>query len=416
MTSRSEQTPYSTESGHWSTTTASGPSAEALLQEVAPVIAGAVRHKLRVTLSASDHREQNLDAQDVVSEIRVKLLKKLSSFAAQSAGVTGDGAGGNSRTERVEGGIEERPQERIEERIEDRIKDFRAYAATVSYNCCNDYLRARHPERTSLKNCLRRFMEKLPAYAVWESREGDLICGLSGWRTQKQPAADPALVAKLRHDPSEITVRAVPRKHLSALNAEDWQTLLDSLLGHLGGPVPLDDLISLIAPLVGVEDIPDISESSGDEDDDGATPLETAQSREPSAYSIQLAAERLTLLWAAIRQLLVWHRAAYLLNIPDGELEAFPYYGVATRQQIGEALELKDEQFDAAWKELQIGADLREQARTARRYAKKFAILWEFLPLEDNIIARMLKVTRPQVIGYRNKAVERLKRHMKCVR
>lgn len=361
------------------------------MREVAPVITTAVRHKLRVTLSSSDYREQNLDAQDVVSEIRVKLIKKLSSSSAASS--------------------ERSPKERIEE----QIKDFRAYAATVSYNCCNDYLRARHPERTSLKNCLRRFMEKLPAYAVWESSDGDLICGLSGWPGQKQPAADAPLIAKLRHDPSEIPPDAVPRKHLSALNAEDWQTLLDSLFSYLGGPVPLDDLVSIVAPLVGVEDIPDISESTGD-DDEAITSLDTAQSREPSAYAIQLATERLALLWAAIKQLLLWHRASYLLNIPDGELEAFPYYGVATRQQIGEALELKDEQFDAAWKELHLGADLREQARIARRYAKKFAILWEFLPLEDNIIAQMLKVTRPQVIGYRNKAVERLKRHMKCAR
>src|SRR5271156_2107471 len=90
-----------------------------LLEEVDPVIRGAIRRKLRVTLRASDSREQNMDGLDLLGEVQLKLLAKL----------------------RQGGEVE--------------IKEFKAYAATVAYHCCADYLRAKYPQRTSLKNCLR---------------------------------------------------------------------------------------------------------------------------------------------------------------------------------------------------------------------------------------------------------------------
>ena len=44
---------------------------------------------------------------------------------------------------------------------------------------------------------------------------------------------------------------------------------------------------------------------------------------------------------------------------------------------------------------------------------RRFLFFWKYLPLEDNVIAIVLEVTRAQVIGYRNKAKERLKRILK---
>ena len=48
-----------------------------LLEEVDPVIRGAIRRKLRVTLRASDSREQNMDGLDLLGEVQLKLLAKL---------------------------------------------------------------------------------------------------------------------------------------------------------------------------------------------------------------------------------------------------------------------------------------------------------------------------------------------------
>jgi hypothetical protein len=387
-------------------------SIDVLLEEVEPVIRAAVRHKLRVTLSATDYREQNLDAQDVLSEIRLKLVRKLSANQESESEQSENQQSKNKHSENNEPESREPAQGAASSRVE----DFRAYAATAAYHCCADYLRAKHPERASLKNLLRRVMEKLPGFAVWQSPDGDLLCGYAGWPGQKKPNADQASVAKLRNSPGEFPAAANPRKHLNALTAQDWQALLDGILTYLGGPLSLDDLIAIVAPIVGMQDSEQDTAESSRDDDERPTAIEQAPSREPSSYSIRLAVERLTLLWIAIAHLLPWHRISYLLNMPDGDLDAFPYYGVATRQQIGEALALKDTQFEAAWIELKLDAEAREKAMGTRRYVKKFAILWQYIPLEDNIIAKMLGVTRPQVIGYRSKALERLRRHMKCVR
>lgn len=56
---------------------------------------------------------------------------------------------------------------------------------------------------------------------------------------------------------------------------------------------------------------------------------------------------------------------------------------------------------------------LPEAAPAAEPSGRRFLFYWKYLPLEDNVIAVVLEVTRAQVIGYRNKAKERLKRMLK---
>jgi DNA-directed RNA polymerase specialized sigma24 family protein len=113
-------------------------SSQALLEAVEPTIQSIVRKKLFVTLRRSDFREQNQDALDVLSEIRVKLLQKFAQPVPDE----------NARA----------------------IEDFRGYAAAVAFHICADYLRAKHPERTSLKNNLRRLLQKVDGYASWSGQ------------------------------------------------------------------------------------------------------------------------------------------------------------------------------------------------------------------------------------------------------
>ena len=82
--------------------------------------------------------------------------------------------------------------------------------------------------------------------------------------------------------------------------------------------------------------------------------------------------------------------------------------GVATLEQIGEALELKDKQFMSLARELAV-----EEPSNPGQGGRRFLLFWRYLPLEDNVIAVVLEVTRAQVISYRNKARERLKRMLK---
>ena len=344
-----------------------------LLNSVDFVLRNVVRQKLRVTLRTNDFREQNLDGLDVLQDIRLKLIRKLSGE---------DGEEDSS------------------------IQEFKAYAATVAYRTCSDYLRARYPLRTSLKNSLRRILDKADEFATWESASGELICGYPGWRSRSFKT-DAARVMELRNDPYHLPIEALPHGSADSMNWTAWKALLEGVFQYAGGPLPLDDLIAIVAPVVGMEDIQDLDD--GEDSDEESHDLSGLSSRDPGPFSMWLTAERLKLYWAAVLRLLVWHRCAYLLNIRDGDLEALPLYGVATLEQIGDSLEFTDAHFARLSRELAAGEDDPTRSGCGRR----FLFFWKYLPLEDNVIGVVLEVTRAQVISYRNKAKERLKRMLK---
>jgi len=191
------------------------------------------------------------------------------------------------------------------------------------------------------------------------------------------------------------------------MNWAAWRGLLEGVFQYVEGPVPLDDLIAIVAPVVGMEDVADLDDA--DDSEEEGNEFRHLSSRDPSPYSNWLTAERLKLFWAAVLRLLVWHRCAFLLNHRDGDLEALPLYGVATLEQIGDALEFTESHFNRLSTELAVA----EGATASSGSGRRFVLFWKYLPLEDNVIAVVLEVTRAQVISYRNKAKERLKRMLK---
>ena len=345
-----------------------------LLNSVDSVLRTIVRQKLRVTLRTSDFREQNLDGLDVLQDIRLKLVRKLS--------------------------------EQPDESDESAIRAFTAYAATVAYRTCSDYLRSKYPIRTSLKNTLRRLLDKSEEFAIWEDSSGELFCGYPGWRSASFKM-DAARVQALRTDPFLLPAESLPRTSADSMSRANWKSLLEGVFQYVGGPIALDDLIAIAAPVVGMEDVPDLNDA--DEEGEEANDLSALRSNDPGPYSAWLTAERLRLFWCAVQRLLVWHRCAYLLNQRDGDLEALPLYGVATLEEIGNALEFKDAHFTRLGRELSVPEPVPVPSAAGRR----FLFFWRYLPLEDNVIAVVLEVTRTQVIAYRNKAKERLKRMLK---
>src|ERR1700758_4769025 len=179
-----------------------------LLNSVDSVLRNVVRQKLRVTLRTNDFREQNLDGLDVLQDIRLKLIRKLSGE---------DGEEDSS------------------------IQEFKAYAATVAYRTCSDYLRARYPLRTSLKNSLRRILDKADEFSAWEGASGELICGYPGWRSPSFKT-DAAGVMELRNDPYRLPIEALPHGSADSMNWTAWKALLEGIFQFVGGPLPLDDL------------------------------------------------------------------------------------------------------------------------------------------------------------------------------
>jgi hypothetical protein len=336
------------------------------LLAVDQVICRIVRAKLRASLSANDGREQNLDAIDVLGDVRLKLVRRVSEDPDSATS----------------------------------IANLTSYAATTAYHACSDYLRAKYPARTRIRNAVRRTIEKTQGLAAWQAtsgpQTGDWICGYAGWRHHALPPLDGAPWIDSLTPPGRVDTD----------NAAGIAQLCRHVLDASNAPVTLDDLVSWMVRVSGGRDLERRLENTGDEE--AGSILDRTAAKEVSSEAQWMAIERMRLLWDAIRQLLPWHRAAYLLNLREGELDAFPYYGVASIEDIRVALELQPDQARRLSTILGIDTHLPTD--------QQFAACWRHLPVEDQMLAQVLGVERSQVIAYRNKGVERLRRMLADLR
>ena len=302
-----------------------------ICQHAQPIVRQIVGGKLRVGYSANSDITAD-EANDLVSEITLKLVQRLRSLRANAG--------------------------------ENPINNFRGYVAVTVYHACDGYLRRKYPRRYSLKNQLRYLLTHRAGFAVWESSEGYLLCGFAAWKESKL-AISRWTTRQIQSDPQ--------LSDSSNLSPPD---LLKAIFDRAGGPLRLDELVSLIAGLWRINDVP-----SGD------------TSIEPNAYSgqdEQLDARidqrgHLEKLWAEICELPLGQRVALLLSLRDssgrGVITLLPLIHIASLRQIAEILAMP---------------------------AEKLASLWNQLPLDDATIAESLAITRQQVINLRKCARARL--------
>jgi DNA-directed RNA polymerase specialized sigma24 family protein len=89
------------------------------------------------------------------------------------------------------------------------LRSFSGYVAVTAYNACNDYFRAKKPAFHSLAMRIRYLATHSTKFALWESRDGQDVCGLAGSRGQ-EPGADVRRLDAARqpfrqkHDPGRL--------------------------------------------------------------------------------------------------------------------------------------------------------------------------------------------------------------------
>ena len=126
-----------------------------------------------------------------------------------------------------------------------------------------------------------------------------------------------------------------------------------------------------------------------EDSDEQGTHWERLQDPQPTPETRLIGRNYMARLWAEICDLPLPHRKALLLNLNDGaggDIQLFVHLGVASVEQIANALEMKP---------------------------IEFAKLWNELPLEDARIARELGISRQDVVNRRSAARKRLVRRMK---
>jgi hypothetical protein len=306
-----------------------------------PVVRNIVGYKFRVFFSESN-RAQNDEAEDVLSETLVNLLSRLAELRA------------NPQLE--------------------PIRDFRSYVAVASYRACHEHLRRKYPQRFSLKNKLRYFLRHRPGFALWDTDEGEWLAGLAQW--QDKPRAEARRLTQLQDNFAEFERQMLPGG--TAPNAS-MNDLLFGIFKWTECAIELDDLVGIVAAAWKIRDQPARDE-----------PRPSANLQDRRGIDDEVS-ERALLgkLWSEIGKMSQRHCAALLLNLKDersgSALELFLFTGVASFQQIAEAIGESE-------------AGLAE--------------IWNQLPLEDAKIAERLGLIRQQVINLRRTARLRLAKYM----
>src|SRR5215212_7272937 len=252
------------------------------------------------------------------------------------------------------------------------ITDVRGMAAIIAHRTCARWMRRQFPERHALKNRLHYLLTRQRGFALWNDQNGKLLAGFAVWQQQKKPATAARNLSDVQSLPTQV------RK------PQELAETVASLLNYVGGPVEFDELVSGLVAIQGISEQP--AKSLEHDDHEGFEPAAT----DPDpAWRIE---KRMFLqrLWEELKQLPLNQRAALLLNLKDasgfGCITLFPATGIATIRQLAAALEIP---------------------------AERLAELWNNLPIEDARIAKLLGLTRQQVINARKSGRERLARRLK---
>ena len=244
---------------------------------------------------------------------------------------------------------------------DDAIGSFDDFVAALTYHTIYDFLRRRFPERTRLKNRMRYLLMHDSRLAMWNTPAGS-VAGLREWSGHD-----------VRRNEKAVTrASASPAMLMTGLPSE----ALEAIFRALGGPLLVDDLVTLVADLWGIVDRI-------------ADRQMTIVDRAPAPDVRVASRQYLEILWNEIRALRPPQRAALLFHVRDADgvsaLTMLVVLGVATFEQVAHVLEISDERLTALWRDL---------------------------PLDDLAIGAALGITRQQVINLRKAARARLARRM----
>ncbi len=352
---------------------------KAFVEQIGPTVRAVLRHKSGMGLDMRDGRSENHDALDLYHDVMMRLWERMAWVGPRDSGM---------------------------------ISDARAYAASVAHNAWSDHLRHKYPNRTSLKNRLRHVLNQDEGFALWADATGEWLAAradsLGDRMTRARMRGDHARVASLRIGLERPPAGTAPARSFDTMQPGDWRRLLGAILDHVRGPIAIDDLVSVCAALL------DVQESHAVRfDDEREAMMSVPSSPGSEPHGIAQTRSMLRRLWVLVQQLPPHYRLAYLLNIPGpgksrGDIEVLLLEGVATIDQIEASLGLDDGGYRLLASELE-GVDPHATALVQPGGpSERFVQLWRHLPLADTLIARLLGLRPQQVINRRMLALRRL--------
>ena len=320
-----------------------------IVNHAQPLIRDIIGFKLKASSSRLGVSGDRQEVEDVSNEVIVRLIRTLRDYKSSS---------------RVKS-----------------IASLRSYVATMAYNASDDYLRQKYPSRYSLKNKVRYILTHRPGLQLLEGENRKVFCGLARWGRPDNAEANPL---GERRDGLDDFLRG--RFQGAALARTNPGELVAAILEFTNSPLEIDELVSVMAELLGIRDArPQTEEAT-------MRPGDLSRLSSDPRGAIDEALDRrarLRMVWGEILQLPLRQRTALLLNLRDesggAAIVLLPLLRVATMRQLAVALEMSPEEF---------------------------AAVWDRLPLEDAAIGEKLGASRQQVANLRKCARERLGRRL----
>ncbi len=296
------------------------------------------------------------------------------------------------------------------------IEDPAGYAATIARNSCRDYWRIHNPGWADLKGRLNRFFRKQPSYTLWETdAQSGWICSPSHWKDRAM--AEGSRVSALVDQPRRIRSNALPKlEMMEQLDAAAWDRLLQGCFEYLDGPVRLDDLVSIAGVLFGVKGSREMAFDELAPGEDGRPWDPAAPARPPDvAMAIR---QQLVKLWNELRSMPKRWVIPFVLNPPvmkgaqgrkprgegsedgpdRGEIAVFAANGIATVREMEDLIGLTEPQYTLLWGELQVVTRGGPALEAIPDTHLKFAVIWNLLPLDDVVIAKLMGLDSGQKV------------------
>jgi RNA polymerase sigma factor (sigma-70 family) len=318
---------------------------ELLSVHAAPIVRQTLRRRLGFYVSAQGINENNQDAEDLYQEAMTRVVQVLSELNTSSTPTA--------------------------------IESFEHYVARIASNVCIDFLRAKSPARTRLKDSLRDLFRRHKDLVSWEY-ENEILSGFAVWRNTGKTAFS----EQASHD-----IETKSEAFQSARFAdEDVRTaplpqVVAELFDWIGGPVEIDVLVRMMVSLLDIREQPVESLDHAEPSWDSYFVRSTR-----SGESTLQAKELLERLWRAVKLLPPEQRDSFVLGFED---------------QAGQDL------FTAL---LEAGVvTLKDLANGLNRSVGHIARLRQQMPMDSAAVAAELNASRDNIYKWRFRAVRRLK-------
>ncbi len=320
---------------------------EILSRYAVPEVRLALRRRLSFFVNSRGKSPHNQDAEDLFQEIMTKIVQALHDLREPSATTV--------------------------------IEDLEEYIARIATNCCNDVLRTKSPSRTRLKYNLRFVLTHHADFSIWKSDRRTLT-GFAEWQHKGMSAAYVTLSA----DSEDILANFRSTRFAGEyIKQVPLTQIVAEVFRWLSSPVELDELVSIVAALQNVRDLPAETIHESLLTDIGSSPRDATLSSHAQLEGKDI----LRRLWEALRELSVEQRDVFCLGFEDER--GRDLFTLLLESEI---------------------VTFRELTQELGRSTEEIVRLWSKMPMDNKEIAVELKASRGQVYKWRFRALEKLRK------